>query len=442
MIDRDPLAYWGAGRVTLLGDAAHPMYPIGSNGASQAIIDARVVARELARHDDPAAALAAYEDVRRPPTSEIVLANRRHGPEQVMTIVAQRAPDGFAHIDDVIAPDELRAIVARLPPRRRLRRRRAQRAAVARAARDRALTASPALPRRGEYYAGCMDDDEIKVLVKRLARAHPSGGTVIERAAIMAEGTGSTDVMAWVIGHGGMPEAAVKTAAPRGIHGWRLGDDHRARGPHGLALRAACRRARLSLRSHADVERARRGGWCASDASRLTSTSSIDALWRPATMSGRPAGVRVCQCRAPRRRIARARRRPRPAGAVEQDAQAGDRDAARRDGRAFERDRGPQRARRSPLWTQRASAEVSGTVILRRQPPMTALRRSARDAGRAPALQPEHPASCPGSSERTGALVAGARTASDASAPATRAGMLTAQARRRFMTRGGPRRRR
>jgi hypothetical protein len=70
-----------------------------------------------------------------------------------------------------------------------------------------------------------VDDDEIKVLVKRLARAHPSGGTVIERAAIMAEGTGSSDVMAWVIGHGGVPEAAVKTAAPRGIHGWRLGTD-------------------------------------------------------------------------------------------------------------------------------------------------------------------------------------------------------------------------
>lgn len=69
-----------------------------------------------------------------------------------------------------------------------------------------------------------MEEDEIKVLVKRLARAHPSGGTVIERAAIMAEGAGSTDVMAWVIGHGGTPEAAVKSAAPRGIHGWRLGE--------------------------------------------------------------------------------------------------------------------------------------------------------------------------------------------------------------------------
>jgi hypothetical protein len=68
-----------------------------------------------------------------------------------------------------------------------------------------------------------VDDDEIKVLVKRLARKHPSGGTVIERAAIMAEGTGSSDVMAWVMAHGGTPEAAVKTQAPRGIHGWQLG---------------------------------------------------------------------------------------------------------------------------------------------------------------------------------------------------------------------------
>ena len=112
MIDRDPLAWWGAGRVTLLGDAAHPMYPIGSNGASQAIIDARAVARELALSDDPASALRAYEDVRRPVTNAIVLSNRRHGPEQVMTLVEQRAPDGFAHIDDVIAPGELQAIVA------------------------------------------------------------------------------------------------------------------------------------------------------------------------------------------------------------------------------------------------------------------------------------------------------------------------------------------
>ncbi len=110
MIDRDPLPYWGGGRVTLLGDAAHPMYPIGSNGASQAILDARVLARELVAHEHPAAALASYEDTRRPPCNEIVRANRRHGPERLLTIVEQRAPAGFAHIDDVIAPDELRAI--------------------------------------------------------------------------------------------------------------------------------------------------------------------------------------------------------------------------------------------------------------------------------------------------------------------------------------------
>ncbi len=113
MIDRDPLRQWGSGRVSLLGDAAHPMYPIGSNGASQAIIDARVLAYELAGDADPVAALAAYERTRRPPTSALVHANRRHGPEQVMTIVADRAPAGFARIEDVIGPDELDAIVGR-----------------------------------------------------------------------------------------------------------------------------------------------------------------------------------------------------------------------------------------------------------------------------------------------------------------------------------------
>ena len=112
MVDRDPLRSWGSGRVTLLGDAAHPMYPIGSNGASQAIIDARVLARELAAGGDPAAALAAYETARRPVTNALVLANRRHGPERVLSLVAERAPDGFADIEDVIPRAELAAIVA------------------------------------------------------------------------------------------------------------------------------------------------------------------------------------------------------------------------------------------------------------------------------------------------------------------------------------------
>jgi 2-polyprenyl-6-methoxyphenol hydroxylase-like FAD-dependent oxidoreductase len=76
MVDRDPLARWGSGRVTLLGDAAHLMYPIGANGASQAIVDAAVLAAELAGGHDVVAALQRYEDVRRPATTAIVLANR------------------------------------------------------------------------------------------------------------------------------------------------------------------------------------------------------------------------------------------------------------------------------------------------------------------------------------------------------------------------------
>ncbi|TCO52312.1 FAD-dependent monooxygenase [Actinocrispum wychmicini] len=77
MVDRDPLATWGKGRVTLLGDAAHLMYPIGANGASQAIVDAVTLAAELDKGDGVAAALARYEAVRRPVTTEVVLANRK-----------------------------------------------------------------------------------------------------------------------------------------------------------------------------------------------------------------------------------------------------------------------------------------------------------------------------------------------------------------------------
>ncbi|HET6356189.1 FAD-dependent monooxygenase [Streptomyces sp.] len=76
MVDRDPLAGWGDGRVTLLGDAAHPMYPIGANGASQAILDAAALATELAGHGDVATALDGYEGVRRRATTAIIQANR------------------------------------------------------------------------------------------------------------------------------------------------------------------------------------------------------------------------------------------------------------------------------------------------------------------------------------------------------------------------------
>jgi 2-polyprenyl-6-methoxyphenol hydroxylase-like FAD-dependent oxidoreductase len=108
MVDRDPLDYWTEGRVTLIGDAAHPMYPIGSNGASQGILDARVLAGCIRSHrNDPDHALSIYEAHRRPATSAIVLANRGLGPEMPMRLVHERAPEGFDHIDDVISPKEI-----------------------------------------------------------------------------------------------------------------------------------------------------------------------------------------------------------------------------------------------------------------------------------------------------------------------------------------------
>ena len=112
MVDRDPLDRWTFGRVTLIGDAAHPMYPIGSNGASQGILDARVLAREVLRAGPTPEALEAYEAERRPATAKIVLANRVNGPEQVMQLVEQRAPNGFDRIEDVLKPSELEGIAA------------------------------------------------------------------------------------------------------------------------------------------------------------------------------------------------------------------------------------------------------------------------------------------------------------------------------------------
>ena len=109
MCDRDPLPWWTRGRATLLGDAAHPMYPVGSNGASQAILDARCLADALATLP-VGEALASYEAQRLPATREIVLANRRGGPERVVDVVSERAPDGFADLAAVIADEELEAI--------------------------------------------------------------------------------------------------------------------------------------------------------------------------------------------------------------------------------------------------------------------------------------------------------------------------------------------
>ncbi|WP_353644464.1 flavin-dependent oxidoreductase [Mesorhizobium sp. WSM2239] len=109
--DRDPVARWSFGRVTLLGDAAHPMYPVGSNGASQAILDAKSLAGHLDTHAGVEAALSAYDAERRPATAEIVIANRKGGPERVIDTVEARAPHGFDDIEAIAGYEERQAIV-------------------------------------------------------------------------------------------------------------------------------------------------------------------------------------------------------------------------------------------------------------------------------------------------------------------------------------------
>jgi 2-polyprenyl-6-methoxyphenol hydroxylase-like FAD-dependent oxidoreductase len=111
MCDRDPLPRWSHGRVTLLGDAAHPMYPVGSNGASQAILDARALADRLVAAEHPAHALWAYDEERLPPTAQIVRMNRSGGPEGVIDAVEACAPDGFSDIEAVLPYEQRQAIV-------------------------------------------------------------------------------------------------------------------------------------------------------------------------------------------------------------------------------------------------------------------------------------------------------------------------------------------
>lgn len=117
LVDRDPLPRWTFGRVTLLGDAAHPMYPIGSNGSAQAILDARYladcIAHGAASQGDIHYELREYEAERLPRTAGIVLRNRMNGPEQVMQIAEQRAPQGFTDIDAVIPLAEREEIALR-----------------------------------------------------------------------------------------------------------------------------------------------------------------------------------------------------------------------------------------------------------------------------------------------------------------------------------------
>jgi 5-methylphenazine-1-carboxylate 1-monooxygenase len=111
MVDRNPIGQWTFGRITLLGDAAHPMYPRGSNGSAQALIDARTLAAELAIHANPIFALQSYEAKRRVVTSRIVETNRSLPPDFINIKVDELAGDKpFRHIDDVISQQELGAI--------------------------------------------------------------------------------------------------------------------------------------------------------------------------------------------------------------------------------------------------------------------------------------------------------------------------------------------
>ena len=111
MVDQDPLPRWSFGRVTLLGDAAHPMVPRGANGAGQAILDTRAMTLALLANADPAAAFAAYEKQRLETTTRVVLTNRSNPPDAILREVYQRTNDQpFKMIGDVISHDELAAM--------------------------------------------------------------------------------------------------------------------------------------------------------------------------------------------------------------------------------------------------------------------------------------------------------------------------------------------
>ncbi len=111
MVDKDPIERWTFGRVTLAGDAAHPMYPRGSNGAAQAAIDARTLADFLRSHPDPRDALKAYETARAGPAAQVVRTNREHPPDFINIKVEELVGDRpFDDLDKYITQEELRAL--------------------------------------------------------------------------------------------------------------------------------------------------------------------------------------------------------------------------------------------------------------------------------------------------------------------------------------------
>jgi 5-methylphenazine-1-carboxylate 1-monooxygenase len=112
MIDRDPVPAWVDGPVVLIGDAAHAMYPTGSNGGSQAIVDARVLGAAMVAHGATPAALAAYNAKLCGPISQLILRNRGAGPFGLLNMVDERCGGTFDNIDDVIPPAERAAFMA------------------------------------------------------------------------------------------------------------------------------------------------------------------------------------------------------------------------------------------------------------------------------------------------------------------------------------------
>jgi len=111
-VDREPIDRWSFSRVTLLGDAAHPMTPHGSQAGSQAIVDAAVIVRSLVAEPSVEQALRRYQDERLPAMHEVTLRNRRLGPEEAMQLVEERAPGGFERIEDVISSEEMERLTA------------------------------------------------------------------------------------------------------------------------------------------------------------------------------------------------------------------------------------------------------------------------------------------------------------------------------------------
>ena len=111
-MDRDPVEQWSFGRVTLIGDAAHAMLPIGSQAGSQAVVDPRYLTRALLEEPTPEQALRRYEAERLPAMNEITLRIRGLGQEIVMEMAEERAPEGFERVEDVIPHEEMARLSA------------------------------------------------------------------------------------------------------------------------------------------------------------------------------------------------------------------------------------------------------------------------------------------------------------------------------------------